>query len=153
MRAGIDYVGITTPFYCNDGKGNFLLHVRSKKCRDERGTWDPGGGQLEFGQTLEENVLREVQEEYGCKGTIQEQLPPCNIFRMNNGVKTHWLAIPFFILVHPKEVKNNDPEKIDELRWFTLDALPKPLHTGFQHALTRLEKYFTKYIRRSTFIA
>jgi len=30
MISGIDYIGITTPFYCNDGKGNFLFHKRSQ---------------------------------------------------------------------------------------------------------------------------
>lgn len=145
MKAGIDYVGITTGFYCNDGKGNFLLHKRSKKCRDEQGMWDPGGGQLEVGQTLEENVLREVREEYGCAGRILKQLPPMTIFRTLNGIKTHWLGIPFFILVDPKKVRNNDPEKIDVLGWFALDNFPQPLHSGFQQAFNKHKKVFEKY--------
>lgn len=145
MVTGIDYIGISTPFYCNDGKGNFLLHKRSKNCRDEQGMWDPGGGQLEFGQTLEESVLREVLEEYGCKGEIQEQLPAHSVFRTNNGKPTHWVAIPFFIKVNRDEVKNGDPEKIDELGWFTLDDLPKPLHNGFQQTYSKHKDYFEKY--------
>lgn len=87
IRAGIDYIGITTPFYCNDGKGKFLFHKRSKNCRDEQGAWDPGGGQLEFGQSLENSVLREVIEEYGCAGEIQGLLPAHSIFRTSNGKK------------------------------------------------------------------
>ncbi len=145
MKTGIDYVGITTPFYCNDGKGNFLLHKRSRNCRDEHGRWDPGSGKLDFGVSLEENVLREVVEEYGCKGEIQECLPAHDIFREHNGIKTHWLAVPFFIKVNPKEVKNNEPEKIDEIGWFRLDNLPKPLHTGFQFSFTKFRENFDKY--------
>ena len=145
MIPGIDYIGITTPFYCNDGKGNFLLHKRSKNCRDEVGMWDPGSGQLELGLTLEDNVLKELKEEYGCKGIIQEQLPAHSIFRTNNGKETHWLAVPFFILVDPKKVKNNDPNKIDEIGWFTLDNLPKPLHTGFHYTFSHYKDYFAKY--------
>jgi 8-oxo-dGTP diphosphatase len=145
MKAGVDYIGITTPFYCNDGKGKFLLHKRSKNCRDEQGAWDPGGGQLEVGLTPEENVLKEVREEYGCAGKIQQALPPYTIFRAHEGEKTHWLALPFFILVNPKKVSNNDPEKIDELDWFTLNKLPKPLHTGFAKVLKTNPEYFSKY--------
>ena len=145
MNPGIDYIGITTPFYCNDGKGKFLLHKRSKNCRDEVGTWDPGSGQLEFGLTVEENVLKEVKEEYGCEGIIQEQLPAHSIFRIHDGRKTHWLAIPSFILVDPKKVKNNDSEKIDEIGWFTLDNLPTPLHTGFHYTFSHYKDYFAKY--------
>ena len=61
MKPGVDYIGITTPFYCNDGNGLFLLHKRSKNCRDEHGRWDPGSGQLNFGCTPEKNVLREAK--------------------------------------------------------------------------------------------
>ncbi|KKQ21857.1 MAG: NUDIX hydrolase [Candidatus Wolfebacteria bacterium GW2011_GWC1_37_10] len=145
MKAGFDYIGITTPFYCNDGNGNFLFHKRSDKCRDEHGRWDTGAGKLEFGVTAEENVLREVFEEYGCKGEIQEKISAHSIIREFNGVKTHWLAIPFFIKVNPAEVKNNEPNKIEEIKWFKLDNLPQPLHTGFLFTFNNYKKYFKKY--------
>jgi len=145
MQPGVDYVGVTTPFYCNDGNGRFLLHKRSKNCRDEHGRWDPGSGQLDYGLTPEENVLKEVSEEYGCVGEIQEQIPVHSIFREWDGKKTHWLAIPFFVKVDPNEVKNNEPDRIDEIRWFTLDELPEPLHVGFNFTYTHYRKYFEKY--------
>lgn len=145
MIPGIDYIGVTTPFYCNDGKGRFFLHKRSKNCRDEVGMWDPGSGQLEFGLTLEENVLKEVEEEYGCQGTIQEQLPVHSIFRRHKDKDTHWLAVPFFILINPKKAVNNEPEKIDEIGWFSLEDLPTPLHTGFHFTFTKYKSYFEKY--------
>ncbi len=75
MEIGKDYIGVTTPFYCHDGKGNFLFGKRGIACRDEREHWDPGSGKLEFGLTIKENVLKKIQEEYGCGGMIQEQLP------------------------------------------------------------------------------
>lgn len=145
--AGIDYIGITTPFYCTD-KGKFLLHRRSTKCRDEVGVWDAGGGKLEFGQTLEESVLREVHEEYGCEGVILEKLPPYTLLREHNGMKTHWVAIPYLIRVDSAHVTNNDPEKIDEIGWFDLDSLPSPLHTGMRHALKTYRILFEKYASR-----
>lgn len=145
MKAGIDFIGVGTPFYCTDGKGKFLFHKRSNNTRDEQGAWDTGSGQLEFGQTLEESVLREVREEYGCEGRILEQLPAHSIFRVHDGMKTHWVITPFFILVNPKQVKINEPHKIDEIGWFTLDKLPTPLHTGFQHTFHTFRSYFKKY--------
>lgn len=145
MKPGIDYIGIATPFYCNDGKGNFLFHKRSNQCRDEKGRWDTGSGQLDFGLTPEENVLKEVFEEYGCNGEIQEQLPAHLILREQNDKKTHWLVIPFFVKINPIDVKNNEPDKIDEISWFSLDNLPKPLHTGFNFSFNKYKKYFEKY--------
>lgn len=145
LVAGIDYIGITTPFYCNNGKGLFVMHKRSKNCRDEIGTWDFGGGKVEFGQELEESVLREVQEEYGCEGVIQEQLPPHSILREIDGKSTHWLAIPFFVKVDLKKVKNNEPNKIDTLDFFRLSVLPTPIHSGVQKTMSRYKKYFERY--------
>ncbi len=147
MKPGIDYIGISTPFYCNDGNGLWLLHKRSNNCRDEHNRWDPGSGQLEFGATPEENVLREVMEEYGCKGEIQGRLPVHSIFREWDGIKTHWLAVPFFVKVNPREAKNNEPDKIDEIGWFSLNNLPTPLHSGFAFTLARYKEYFEKYKR------
>lgn len=145
MKPGIDYIGISTPFYCHDGKGNFLFHKRSQNCRDECGTWDTGAGKLEFGLTPEENVLKEVMEEYGCMGEIRERLPAYTIFRELNGAKTHWLAIAFFIKVNPAEVKLNEPESMDEIGWFSLGKFPDPLHTGFSLAFNSHKSIFEKY--------
>ena len=144
MKIGIDYVGITTPFYCTDGKGNILMHKRSAQCRDEQGMWDPGSGKLEMNLSLEQNVLQEVMEEYSCKGEIIGQLPAHDIFREQDGVKTHWVAAPFFVKVNPEEVKIGEPHKIDELKWVTLDTLPEPLHSGFKMTLEKYRDYFDR---------
>lgn len=145
MNPGIDYVGITTVFFCHDGKGNFLFHKRSNKTRDEHGKWDTGSGKLEHGLTLQENVLKEVLEEYGCKGEIQEELPPLDVFREHNGAKTHWLAVLFFILVDPAEAKNNEPDKMEEIGWFKVGEFPKPLHSGLEIQLGQFSSRFEKY--------
>ena len=129
---GIDYIGVTMNFYCVDGKGKLLLHKRSKNCRDEHGRWDNGGGQLEFGETPEHGVLREVKEELGCKGKILEQIPAISALRVQNGIKTHWLAVGFIVKVNPKEVKIMEPHKIDDIGWFDLSNLPYPLHPAFR---------------------
>lgn len=143
---GIDYIGITTPFYCHDGKGHLLLSQRSTGARDEHGAWDPGSGQLEFGSTIEDNILREVREEYGCDGTIQKVLPAHSILRTLNGKPTHWLAIPAFVLVKRTQVKLMEPAKFSQLGWFSLDDLPEPLHQGFALSFRRFNKEFKKLI-------
>jgi len=147
MKLGIDYIGISTTFICTDGNGRILMHKRSINCRDERGCWDAGGGKLEFGIDLEENVRREIAEEYGCECEILHQLPPVTILRQQDGQATHWLAICFITKINPSEAKNNEPQKLDELGWFTLDQLPQPLHSGMAMVLERHRKTITKYLR------
>lgn len=148
MNIGFDFIGITTAFYCIDEEGRLLMHKRTKECRDEHGRWDTGSGKLEFDLKVEENVLQEVLEEYGAKGTVIGQLPAHDIFREQKGQKTHWLAVPFFIRVDPKEVKIGEPHKMAELGWFTLSTLPTPLHSGFEFTLNRYRSEFEKYIKK-----
>src|SRR3989338_8526780 len=145
MNPGVQTCALPISFYCNNGKGDFLFHKRSKNCRDEQGRWDPGSGELEHGVTLEENVLREVMEEYGAVGEIQERLPAHDIFREFDNKKTHWLAVPFFVHVRPEDVRLNEPDKMDEFGWFRLGNLPSPLHSGFQYSYSRFQEYFKKY--------
>lgn len=123
------------------------MHKRSDKCRDEKGTWDFGGGKLEFGENPEEGVLREVMEEYGILGEILEQLPAHSILREHQNIKTHWLTIPFIIKVDIGKVVNADPDKIVEIDFFDLDNLPKPLHKGAEATLKKFKKHFEKYRR------
>lgn len=145
MKAGIDHIGISTSFYCNDGEGNFLFHLRTDQCRDEHNRWDTGAGKLEFGLTPEENVRKEVLEEYGCEAIIQDRIPAHSILRELNGVKTHWLALPHFVQIDPRQARICEPHKMKELGWFRLNALPEPLHTGFAYTLRHYPEYFKKY--------
>lgn len=149
MKIGFDYIGVSTPFYCHDGKGNLLMHKRTKECRDEHGRWDTGAGKLEFNLSLKENALQEVLEEYGCKGLIDGELPAHDIFREQGGKKTHWVAIPFFVRVDPAEVKNGEPHKIEELTWFSIDNLPTPLHSAFEHTFKKYKDSFEKFLKKS----
>lgn len=130
MQPGIDYIGITVTFRCHDGKGNFLMHKRGPKCRDEHGRWDFGGGKLEYMENPEEATIREVYEEYGIKGTIDGQFPPYTLIRENNGVRTHWLVLSFFVKADISKAKIMEPGKAAELGIFRLDNLPTPLHSA-----------------------
>jgi 8-oxo-dGTP diphosphatase len=144
LSRGVDYIGVNCVFFCHDGKGNVLLHKRSQKCRDERGTWDVGAGSMEFGETFEETVRREVKEEYGVDPIKIEYIATKNILREHEGKKTHWIKNLHWVEVDPDKVTNGDPEKIDEIGWFTLDNPPHPLHSQYDDELATLKEYFRK---------
>lgn len=146
-QVGVDYLGVTTPFYCHDGDGNFLLHQRGEACRDEQGRWDPGSGQFEFLEvdTLEENVLKEILEEYCCEGTVEEQLPAHIINREHEGRRTQWLAVPFFVAIERGRERIGEPHKMARLGWFPCGDWPEPLHTGFAHTYEQYQDHFDKY--------
>ena len=130
FKVGEDYIGVNCIFFCHDGEGNIVFHKRNKNCRDEADTWDCGGGTLEFGESFEEAVRREVFEEYGAQVLDMRYVGTRNILRVNSdGRKTHWIANGFAVLVDPEEVVIGEPHKMDELRWFGLEELPEPLHS------------------------
>jgi 8-oxo-dGTP diphosphatase len=129
MKKGIDYTGITVVYLCHDGKGNVLLNKRGANCRDENGVWDPGGGGLEFGLTIEQTLRKEIMEEY-CTDVLDHRfLGYMDVFREQKGVNTHWLAMCFKVLVDKDKVKNGEPHKFDEIKWFPFSKLPTPMHS------------------------
>lgn len=137
MKKGLDYTGVTIVYLCHDGKGNILLNKRSINCRDEHGTWDPGGGGLEFGDTVEDTLKKEIHEEYCTEVLGYEFLGYRDVHREHEGKKTHWIALDFKVLIDRNKVKNGEPHKFDFVEWFDLDKLPSPLHSQFPYFLTK----------------
>lgn len=138
MKKGEDYTGVTIVYFCHDGSGNFLMNKRSDNCRDEKGCWDPGGGGLEFGDSVEETLRKEIREEYCTEVLKYEFLGYRDMHRENQRRKTHWIALDFKVLVDKEKVENGEPHKFDEIGWFQLQDLPSPLHSQFPYFL---EKY------------
>ena len=142
MKQGIDYIGVGIVFFCHDGRGNFLMNKRSKKTRDEHGRWDIGGGGVELGEHIEDTVERELKEEY-CTDIIKSEfLGFRDVHRFDEkGNKTYWIALDFKVLVDRKKVKNGVPLQHEEIGWFRLNSLPKPLHSQLP---TFIKKYKEK---------
>lgn len=138
MKKGEDFTGVTIVYFCHDGNGNFLMNKRSTNCRDEHGCWDQGGGGLEFGDTVENTIRKEVQEEY-CTDVINfEFLGYRDIHRTHNDKNTHWVALDFKVLVDKEKAQNGEPHKFDEIGWFQINNLPENLHS-------QLPKFIEKY--------
>lgn len=129
MKKGIDYTGLTIVYFCHDGRGNIVLSKRSKNCRDEHGCWDCGGGGLEFGDTVDNTIRKEVKEEY-CTDVLEYKfLGYRDVHREHEGKKTHWVALDFKVLVDREKVKNGEPQKFDEVKWFSIEEFPTPMHS------------------------
>ncbi len=135
MKKGSDYTGITIVYACHDGDGNFLFNKRGIKCRDEHGAWDIGGGGLEFGDTVENTLKKEIKEEYCTDVLGYEFLGYRDVHRENDGKPTHWVALDFKVLVDKDKVGNGEPHKFDAVDWFRLNSLPSKTHSQFPNFL------------------
>ena len=143
MKKGTDYTGVTIVFACHDGQGNYLFSKRTEQCRDEHGTWDPGGGGLEFGDTVENTLRKEIREEYCTDVLDYEFLGYLDVHRKQDGAKTHWIALDFKVRVDRTKVANGEPHKLAELQWFSLDALPAPMHSQWPTFYERYKEKLT----------
>lgn len=141
MRKGVDFVGVSIIFLVHDGKGNICLQKRSKNTRDEHGRWDVGGGALEFGESIDETVKREIYEELRAKIVKTQFLAAGDAHREHDGEKTHWVWLLHAVKVDPKTVSIGEPDKIDEIGWFGLNNLPSPMHSQFGRALDEAKKH------------
>lgn len=147
---GVSFVGITTVFFCYDGKGRFFMAKRSNKARDEQGKWEIGGGGLKWGLTAEENMRREVKEEYNGDVLKSDFLGYWDVLReLPDGTKTHWLALAFAALVDPAPIRINEPEMFDDCGWFTLDNLPSPLHSQTPYFFEKFGEQIREILSRS----
>ncbi|MDD5739110.1 MAG: NUDIX domain-containing protein [Candidatus Pacebacteria bacterium] len=89
------------------------------------GTWTMPGGKMEFGETFEQSVAREVQEETNLI-IDQENLKLISI--ANDRVEdAHFVTIGFLCQDFKGEAKIMEPDEITEWQWFEIDNLPEQL--------------------------
>lgn len=126
MKAGIDYIGVSVGAWIVNDKGEILLLKRSEKTKNERGKWEAPGGEVEFGETLEEAIRREMKEELGIEIDILKQWIAKNHIIPED--KQHWVATTFLVTVTKGyEPKILEPHKFDAIGWFDISQMPTPL--------------------------
>lgn len=108
--------------------GKLLLIKRAFE--PSSGLWSIPGGLLELGESLEEAVAREVEEETGIKVEVGELLDVLNwVIRDEQGkIKYHYVLIDF--LAKPVGGKLRKSRETIDVRWVKLEDLDK-------YALTR----------------
>lgn len=142
MKAGIDYIGVSAGALIINEKGEILLTKRSKKTRNEKSKWEAPGGQVKFGETREQAVKREMKEELGIEIEIVRVLHTADEILKND--KQHWIPTTFIVKIKKGHPKILEPEKCDQIGWFSLDSLPSPISY-----ITKLDlKEYKEQLRR-----
>lgn len=145
LQLGVDVVGVCIIYFCHDETGRFVMAKRNQNTRDEHGRWDIGGGGLEFSDTVEETLRKEILEEYCTDVQSFKFLGYRDVQRIHQGKPTHWIALDFKVLVDEKKVSLGEPHKFERIAWFTRDSLPE---NGDLHS--QLPNFLEKYQRELT---
>ena len=133
-------VGVGAVIICN---GKILLEKR--KNEPGKGKWSVPGGLVELGESVEQTVMREVEEETGLEVEKPEHIDVVdNIIRDESGrVKYHFVIIDYFMKLKGGTLKA--ASDAEELKWVPLSDvekydLTKTFRAFFQRNRQKLEK-------------
>lgn len=140
MKAGVDYIGVSVGAFIVNDKREILLLKRSQNAKNEKGKWEAPGGAVEFGETLEQAVRREMKEELGIEIDILKQWTAKDHIIPED--KQHWVPTTFLVKLSKGDApKIMEPHKHDAIGWFAMDNFPSPLSVITQ---MDLEEYKSK---------
>jgi 8-oxo-dGTP diphosphatase len=120
--------------FIRDPAGRLLLVQRRRT--PEAGHWGLPGGKVDFGETVEAAVLREIEEELGVALRLDGLL--CLVDQIDRTAGTHWVAPVWRAAIAAGEPVNREPKALAAIGWFALDALPQPLTLATRVALKAL---------------
>ncbi|WP_455854538.1 NUDIX hydrolase [Ensifer canadensis] len=121
-RPGIDFPG----FGCGlaimrDGK--LLLCKRLKA--PEAGHWNIVGGKVDHMERSELAARREAEEESGL--SIRSTRFLCLSEQLIEADRQHWISMIYVTDDFSGEPQLTEPDKLSDIGWYDLDALPQPL--------------------------
>lgn len=116
--------------------GALLLVQRGRE--PEKGHWGLPGGKVDWMETVEHAVIREVEEETGLRVAVERLL--CVVDHFEPALGQHWVAPVYLVRMQDKTqvAAVKEPEALLALGWFTPDALPTPLTVSTLRALAHL---------------
>lgn len=142
-KAGKAYIGVGCGALVFNNKKEVLLMKRGKNSKNEAGWWSQPGGTVDFGEKVVATVKREIKEELGIEVDVwAETLHVDHIIKKEN---QHWVALSFLAKVKDGIPEIKEPHKCDEIKWFSLDKLPKKITQTTRETINcYLEKKYIK---------
>lgn len=114
-------------------RGNEVLLGRRKGSHGA-GEYAWPGGHLEYGETIEECIAREISEETGITVRPVRPVSLSNVLKYDR----HYIDIQYLVEYVEGTPETREPDKVEGWGWYSLDALPEPL---FEFARRGLEGY------------
>ena len=123
-----------------------LLLVQRRR-EPEAGHWGLPGGKVDFGETVEAAVAREIEEELGVAIRLDGLL--CLVDQIDAAAGTHWVAPVYRAVIASGTPVNREPAALAGIGWFALDALPEPLTLATRVALAASPRHAAAATARS----
>jgi len=123
-----------------------LMGKRKGSHGDKKWAWP--GGHIEFGETWEQCARREVKEEVGIAIKDVKLITATNDIMVDDN--KHYITILMQANYSNGTVKNLEPHKCVEWKWFAWDELPSPLFLPIENLIKSGFKPSIKSISTST---
>ena len=138
MKRGVDYIGVGIGAVIVNQGGKLFLSKRGKRAQNEKGKWELPGGALEFGDTFEGTIVREMMEEFDITVGIVDSLEPFN--HVISDEHQHWVALCYICKLIKGVPKIMEPDKSEQIGWFDISELEKlPLTLPAQYRLKQIK--------------
>ena len=109
--------------WLTDKEGNILLAQRGFNKKNSPGLWGPAvAGTVEEGETYEQNIIKEAEEEIGLIG-----LKPISSRKVRRSTSHEYFCQWFTAIVDHDYPFKRQKEEVEEIRWFTKDEIIKLL--------------------------
>ncbi|MFA6974040.1 MAG: NUDIX domain-containing protein [Parcubacteria group bacterium] len=133
IKPGKDHIGVGGGVLILNKKGETFLMKRGKNSKNEVGWWNKPGGAVDYGEKVMAAMKRETREEIGVEIDIWGYLPHADSIMKKDG--QHWVGINYLASIKSGTARNMEPHKFDDVRWFSLDKLPKKLSPMTREAI------------------
>jgi 8-oxo-dGTP diphosphatase len=103
----------------------------------EDGNYSLPAGHVEAGETLTQALIREVKEEIGVKVKPKDVNLVHTMHRIHQDIR-----LDFFFMINKfsGKIKNCEPKKCDDLRFFPIDKLPENTIPYIRSAIAQILK-------------
>lgn len=150
MQKGVDFIGVGVGAVIFNNEKKVFLAKRGKGARNERLKWEFPGGSVEFGERIEDAIVREVKEEFNFDVRIELLLDVVNHIIPDE--HQHWVSPTFICSYRSGTPCIMEPHKCEQIGWFYLNELPEAeLTTASATSLKSLRKFLAKNELKSFF--
>jgi len=104
-------------------KGKVLLIQRNYPGEAFHGKWEFPGGKIDFGESPEVSMLREIKEETGLNCKIKRLIPLIQSFRWTSGdIDHHLVLIPYECKIISGEISKHD-HGVNDIKLVDIDKV------------------------------
>lgn len=133
-----EHIYRVTALWITNPSGEILLALRHRDKTHDPLKWGPAvSGTVEEGETYEQNILKEAEEELGLKNISAEIGPKIKIEDKYN------YFVQWFILIVDKNISEFKIQKdeVEEIKWFSKEELLRELASHPENFTPGIRKY------------